>query len=294
MVQTARHHYVLNTNMRVSEFVDKNIDEMALKSFKTFGDFTKPGPFNVKDRRLISHPEMPMKAKKAFQNTPYDFRLFFTNVRGKGKYSEHGLVNPKNLGDYGFSEDEIAQILDGHEDAITIVYVANRGIDKVILTPWIMAHRFGHSIVAARPWEKERHSYTWKEAEEHFFNTVNNYYRIASNALSNRNIRPIYVALFNNIGVQRSSRKNLIKRPYEFLYELFAQYLNTGHVKLKPLPAQLGYGSKAWGKHTKYITIDKNYADESIRKELSDTLARDMELLFNGVLSSCVGKIYLM
>jgi len=40
------------------------------------------------------------------------------------------------------------EIVKGHEDAITVVFVGNKGDAKRMLTPWVMAHRFGHAIVA--------------------------------------------------------------------------------------------------------------------------------------------------
>ena len=100
-----------------------------------------------------------------------------------------------------------------------------------------------------------------------------------------------YNALFNAIGTQRSSRKELIKRPYEFFYEMFAQYIGTGHITLNPLPKQQGYGRKAWGRSTQSLNLR---GDEEESQYTTEVLGRDMELMFDDVLSSLVGKILVM
>jgi hypothetical protein len=295
------------TQPSYKQSVAKNdIDEMALSTYKTFGDFTKPGPFQGPDKKLVPHPKNIEKATKFFEQTPYDFRLFFSNMPGTGKYSEHGPMTADEIKKvFGPQADAILQ---GSEDQITVVFVGNKGDRKVMLTPWMMAHRFGHAIQAGnrgnRGWS------AWGEAEKHFFTTINStlgeYYgkvdrgpgssymgRPKSEQMNN-NLTPEYNALFNAIGTQRSSRSGEIRRPYEFLYELFAQYLGTGKVTLNPLPSNLGYGRKAWGTPSKYMNIKPEFRDESERAHASEMLAGDMQMMFDDVLSSSVGKIFVM
>lgn len=291
--------------MRIFE-VANTVDEMALSSYKTFGDFTKPGPFRGADKRLIPHPKSELKTQKFFEKTPYDFRLFFSNEPGFGRYSEYGPMSTNDIQKL-FPKEQAEAIINGHDDAITVVFVGNKGDAKVMLTPWIMAHRFGHAIQAGI--RKNSGWSAWAEAEKHFFTTVNNllneyygkvdkfpdsgYGRPKSERM-NFNLTPEYNALFNAIGTQRSSRTGQIRRPYEFLYELFAQYLGTGSIKLNPLPSNLGYGRKNWGTPSKYMNIKPEFRDEAERNQISDMLANDMELMFNDVLSSSVGNIYVM
>jgi hypothetical protein len=295
------------TQPSYKQSVAKNdIDEMALSTYKTFGDFTKPGPFQGPDKKLVPHPKNIEKATKFFEQTPYDFRLFFSNMPGTGKYSEHGPMTADEIKKvFGPQADAILQ---GSEDQITVVFVGNKGDRKVMLTPWMMAHRFGHAIQAGnrgnRGWS------AWGEAEKHFFTTINStlgeYYgkvdrgpgssymgRPKSEQMNN-NLTPEYNALFNAIGTQRSSRSGEIRRPYEFLYELFAQYLGTGKVTLNPLPSNLTYGRKAWGNPSKYMNIKPEFRDESERAHASEMLAGDMQMMFDDVLSSSVGKIFVM
>jgi len=289
--------------MRANEFlIETTVDEMALKQFTPMGDFDKPGPFKGVDKRLVPHPTNQLKTAKFFEQTPYDFRLFFSNIPGTGKYSQTGPVNTQQLQQM-FGE-QAQPIIEGSEDAITVVFVGNSGDSKVMMTPWIMAHRFGHAIQSGM--RKSGGWSTWAEAEKHFFNAVNTmfeeyygkagkdqYGRPARSGMSS-NLTPEYNALFNAIGTQRSSRSSEIKRPYEFLYEIFAQYLGTGNVAFNPLPSNLGYGRKAWGTPSKYLNIKPEYRDEGERSQATQTLANDMHYMFDDVLSSSVGQIFVM
>jgi len=278
---------------------EDTVDEMALASYKTLGDFDKPGGFRGVDKRLVPHPKSELKAAKFFEQTPYDFRLFFANKPGLGQYQEYGPMTPVQIVKV-FGEEDAKKILDNHDDAITVVYVSNRGDQKVMMTPWIMAHRFGHAIQAGTRRDKWS---AWQETEKLFFSTVNRlldeyygkvgfYFRKADQP--NFNLTPEYNALFNAIGTQRSSRTGQIRRPYEFMYELFAQYLGTGTITLNPLPTNLGYGRKVFGNPSKYLNIKPEFRDETELRQASEILARDMELMFNDVLGNSVGQVYVM
>jgi GNAT superfamily N-acetyltransferase len=276
---------------------EDEVDEMALKQFTPMGDFNKPGPFKAVDKRLVQHQTNQLKTEKFFEQTPYDFRLFFSNIPGTGKYSETGPVNAQQLQQM-FGPEYAKQILDGSEDAITVVFVGNSGADKVMITPWIMAHRFGHAIQAGA--RRNQGWSTWQEAEKHFFTTVNSlladYYRKQSRSGGRQHqmqgdLTAEYNALFNALGTQRSSRTGQIKRPYEFLYEIFAQYLKTGEVTFNPLPQRIDYGRKAWGTSTKGMFAQPGAEDI---QDMAEILARDMQYMFDDVLSSSVGQIFVM
>jgi hypothetical protein len=178
------------------------------------------------------------------------------------------------------------------------VFVGNKGDSKVMMTPWIMAHRFGHAVQAGT--RMKGGGSPWVAAEEHFFRGINellrDFYGIEKNNIFttklNWNLQKEYSALFNAIGTQRSSRTGQIKRPYEFFYELFAQYLGTGKITLNPLPKKKEYGRKAWGRSTQSLNMQPGSEEES--QYTTEILARDMELMFDDVLSSSVGKIFVM
>ena len=273
----------------------QELNEAPLADYEPMGNFEKPGPFRGVDKKLIPHPTNKLKTAKFFEQTPYDFRLFFSNISGTGKYSEYGAMDPDVVKIVFGDSDAGEQIVQGHENAITIVFVGNKGDSKVMLTPWMMAHRIGHAIQATGRMRQSEGP--WKAAEDHFFRAINGlldeFYGRRGNPggqLKNE-LRNEYNALFNAIGTQRSSRTGQITRPYEFLYELFAQYLGTGRITLNPLPKQQAYGRKAWGRSTQSLRLR---GDEEETKYTTEVLARDMEIMFDDVLSSMVGKILVM
>jgi hypothetical protein len=275
------------------------INEVPMADYVPLGDFDKPGPFRGADKKLIPHPMNRLKAEKFFANTPYDIRLFFSNISGTGRYSEYGPMDPATV-KIIFGDDG-EQIVAGHENAITIVYVGNKGDAKQMLTPWLMAHRFGHAVQAGhRRGGKIDREGAWPSAENHFFGQVNSmleeYYGKSGERGGNlkSELTPEYNALFNAIGTQKSSRSNQIRRPYEFLYEIFAQYLGTGHVTFNPLPSNLGYGRQAWGSPSKYLNLKPEARDDASRTHATEMLSGDMELMFNDVMSNLEGKILVM
>jgi GNAT superfamily N-acetyltransferase len=277
------------------------IDEMALAKYQTFGDFNKPGPFTGVDKKLVPHPKNIQKATTFFEQTPYDFRLFFANISGLGKYRETGPVSPERIRQI-FNKEQADEIINGSEYAITVIYVSNVGDRKVMMTPWIMAHRFGHAIQAGA--RQNRTWNAWTEVERHFFSQINQilaeYYglRRATDLYSDRsinwNVSREYSALFNAIGTQRSSRERQINRPYEFLYEMFAQYLKTGTVTLNPLPDRIPYGKMVFGRPSQYLTLKPEVRNDPDTKYITDTLGNDMAILFSDVLFNAVDKIYVM
>ena len=281
--------------------INEILTEAPLADYQPLGDFNKPGPFSGPDKKLIPHPVNQLKTQQFLSNSPYDFRLFFSNIPGTGNYSEYGPMTPEKIQQI-FTKDA-DQIVNGSADAITIVYVGNKGDAKKMLTPWIMAHRFGHAVQSghrrATPMGGKE-SGAWPDAEDYFFSTVNQlldraYGKIGSYGRNMKSdLTAEYTALFNALGTQRSSRSGAIRRPYEFLYELFAQYIKDGKITLNPLPTNLGYGKQAWGNPSQYMNVKQEYRDQDTRQYEAQGLADDLSEYFAEVLRSAVGQIYVM
>lgn len=274
------------------------LSESPIVDYEPLGNFNKPGSFNdPRDKKLIQNPKHEQKLLQFFQNTHEDFRIFPVNVPGLRRFTQTGVVSEvwlRDVFDNIVKRPDIAdRILEGHDDHITIVYVSNTGDNKVVMTPWIMAHRFGHAIVGRKP------SYAWSEAENYLFHEIHEILRdVYGRHIPvvrqpfNREYTQYYTALFNVIGTQRSSRQGLITRPYEFLFELFAQYLQTGTIKLNPLPRSLPYGKSVYGRKSNLIA-SQEYSDNDLLDHLG-SLIHTMEYAFGSVLTDCVGKIFVM
>ena len=271
----------------------QDLFEAPLADYQPLGDFNSPGPFrNQLDKKLVTHPAAISKVYKFFENNEFDFRIFVCNISGTGKHAESGAASPEKIKQI-FGE-EAEKILTNHDDAITIIFVGNSGADRMPLTPWMMAHRLGHAFQANN--RIQNNNYSWKYAEETLFENVNKIIRewyVTSNKYY-ANMNDLYCGLFNAIGTQRSSHTGEINRSYEFMYEIFAQYLQSGKITFRLPPNKIGYGRQAWGKHTQGIYLSKNAPSEEERNDDLDSLADSMNWAFRNVLISNVGKILIM
>jgi len=278
----------------------QDLFEDPISDLDHLGDFTKPGPFrNQLDKKLATHPVSLEKIRNFFKNTDWDIRLYFCNISGTGKHAESGLASDLEL-EKIFGKAIADQLMADRDDQITMVFLGNSGAERMPLTPWIIAHRMGHAINASTgSASRSNAAIYWQEAEWGFFRDVNEVLRDVY-GIKNVNTRtliyertPEYRALFNSIGTQKSSRDHKINRPFEFLYESFAQYLHTGNIVYNPLPRQLGFGKQAWGKPTRYLIADSEISDEELA-DASWRIASNLEANFYNVMDACRSEIFLM
>lgn len=287
--------------MRAIEF----LSEAPLADYVPVGFDQKGTQFKPVDKKLIQHPTNKLKTIKFFEKTPYDFRLFFIDSPGYRKFRETGEKSPEQI--QNIFKDGAQQILKNSDNAITVVFIGNYGDQRVMMTPWIMGHRFGHALSATtrgKIGNKGAETDSWLKTEKYFFRTINDIIKNFYNKQTYGDqyygevqwkLAAEYNALFNAIGTQKTSREGQIKRPYEFLYEVFAQYLKDGTVTLNPLPASISYGRKAWGRSTKYMGLGSEMRkDDLYREQITQELSNNLTNLFNNVLKSSVGKVYIM
>ena len=267
------------------------LNEVPVDTYSTIGDFNKGASFGDKrDRALIIHPVAIQKVRDFFKNTSVDFDFYFVNLSGRRKFAEIGNVKedfifnpyPKGL---GIKPDQLkgGKINDNN---ITVFFVGNTAAEKVPLTSWTIAHRFGHVV-------RREYSYNvytdWLESQ---FDDILKLYNITKDPGSfvqtNSFLKP-KANLFNQIGTMKSARDSKIDRPFEFYYELFAQYLKDGKVTFNRLQPTIVKGSAAYGR--------KEYARTKNIEEVNDILdgiERDFGYYAEDVLGGCVGNIYVM
>jgi hypothetical protein len=262
-----------------------SLAEAPVTDYQTLGDFNKPGSFTTTkyDPAIVKNPKAQQKVYKFFERSPYNFRLYPLNIPGAGKFMETGRVKldwlEKNL-------PQAAEIVKKNppNDEIIVFYTNNVGANKVPFTPWIMAHRMGHAF---RP-----NNYAWGQYAEYWtdqmIQLLDSYY----GAHVFRMEDPRYVALQNALGTMKSARDRKLSRPYEFLYELLAQYINTGEIKFNPLPKVLGYGKLVYGKHTRAIRLLPT--DDAENKSHMEMLERDVAYHLETVLGEAQNKIFVM
>jgi hypothetical protein len=273
------------------------ITEAPLADYQPLGDFErgKGGFRHAVDKQLVTNPVTIGKVHKFFSRTPYDIRIFPVQVRGGGRWLETGEVDRDTLVQ-AVGADNAQRILAGQgPDNITMVFTNNTGAERVPLTPWMMAHRMGHAMRRWRGYQSDR---AWTEADRHFWNGLNGINTIlrdcygVTNTTREKDRVEIENALLNAIGTMRSARQRRIRRKWEMVYEIFAQYLNTGEVTFNSAPAELVSSRQAWGHPLVLRHIGKTEQQEA--SQMLETLSHDMELMFNDVMSNALGRIYVM
>lgn len=90
----------------------------------------------------------------------------------------------------------------------------------------------------------------------------------------------------------KSAREGKIRNWYEFGYELLAQYMVTGKVKLNPLPTALVTRVKNWGHKDTVAVRDQSSYDDHM--ESLDMYERDIESMLDDALSSAIGRVFVM
>lgn len=280
------------------------LKEAPIDTFQTIGDFEKGASFGDKrDRQIITNPITLTKVKDFFKNTTVDFDFYFVNLAGRRRFSEKGVVKqeflfepyPKGLG------IKPEQLKNGsiNENNITVFFVGNTAGEKVPMTAWTMAHRFGHAI-------RREYSFVqltnWLETE---FEGVLKEYNIDKSKTSGGvnyddygrggfgtypdTHRLVKASLFNQIGTMRSAREGKIKRYFEFYYELFAQYLKDGKITLNPLKHVIRKKYGAYGREETAYT--RNI--ESVNERIAG-IERDFGYYAEDALGELVGKVFIM
>lgn len=273
------------TKNELKRLIQEVMNEMPVGVYQTVGDFEKGGSFRDKrDRALITHPVAIKKVHDFFKNTSADFDFYFVNLSGRGQFQEKGKVDERFIfapypGGLGIKPD---QLKDGriNDDRITIFFVGNTAAEKVPMTSWTIAHRFGHVI------KKEYAFGVYTEWLESQFNEILKLYNVG---VKNSGMDRTKSQLFNQIGTMKSARDGKIDRPFEFYYELFAQYLKDGKVTFNRLRSTIirGYGSYGRKEYMRTANL------EEVNEILSD-IESDFHFYAEDVLSSCIGNIYVM
>ncbi len=269
------------------------VTEMPISKFKKVGDnWDKNISYDKGSFNDLRNPEFEAKVRNAFSKIDYDFNFYFINnpIGAIKDFENFGGERGEVLKDDEFFDKtklnygELAE-----EDAITIIFTGNYGDKLVKLTPWILSHRIGHAI-------KRINSYSINES---FNQLESELARLAELVYEDYGIPQKTYGHFDNLSSQwndsempyqkavckvgkfKSARENNVPRPYEFIYELFAQYCIAGGISLNyPLKDFVFDGQK--------------YKFKSSDGYDYNSTAETFNYYFDVLLSESVGKVFVM
>ena len=278
-----------------------------IRKFELIGDWDTNHGFKNVDRALLRSPKGVAKIKDYFERTPFIFDVYLVNTSraNNPKYRGIGAVPPEYLARMGLT----GQNINPDPDAISIVYTNNYGADKYHFSAWIMAHRFGHALAASVRYSPVPNYdfWPWKEYSDY---VIENLLRRTAKEIwlpqpvyytpgylgyrdEQSKLEKIMRWLAMQLGTMRTARDRTLRTAFEFPYELLAQYLLTGRVKLNPITWRLQKSHYDWGRPSYLYAGMKNEKIESFNSNLPSFEA-EIEGLIENLLESAVGQIFVM
>lgn len=288
--------------MTFKEFYYNLLQEAPIGEIGLIGDWEgeKKRGYDSPSKKLLTNPNYIEKIKTAWNKTPYDFDLYFVNSKEANKYTELGKVNLE------FVRNELnIKDLNINPDSITCFFTNNRGVQKVPLTPWIIAHRLAHAM--ARTYKGERpylyHSGVSKDLDNFLEEISRDVYgtSLEKNAYTysgydykaNNKKELLKKKICEALGTFRSAREGKLRAPFEMVNELISQFIITNKITFnKTLPDFLPL-SFAWGKPSSGVRKKKDLNEEHIKEFIEngeEVLYYSIDSLFGG----SVGNIYVM
>jgi hypothetical protein len=281
--------------------------EAPVSDIKVLGNWDRSHSFKrPADRALVAGEGRATAITKAWRKASHDFKLVFVNAVGGRDLLETGIPGQREL-------EKLANMgvrIEPEEEKITVIFTNNSGDQWRPMTPWIMAHRFGHAVNAAA--RRDQDSYitqNWQELEQLVFEALDqlaDLHGVQAPAPRSRNAPDRYgyqnqfakqqqqdkkrQIMAHAYGTMRSARTRKIARNYEFHYELFAQYLLTGKVSLEN-PTGKVLTHHVYGKPVYAYGAGH---DKFAVQEITGRFARDYEVVAGNVLDACNGKLLVM
>ena len=272
--------------------------EMALSNLQKIGKWDDKKNRHGYDKAsigILSSPAGLKKIEQKFNNIGnWDFNLYFVKLPNAWKNVEIGKVGIERLPDIlGIEAGKDFPV--PSNDDITIIFTNNSAAEKVALTPWLIAHRIGHSFAATFRREQDRPiEYHHRDIDmtlRKIFKDCygKNFYSVGIIYSGDYMVRNF----LESIGKFRSARMKKLPRTGEFIYEAFAQYLLTnGKLSFNPAPQTLtDSNKKAWGNEIgrTYHLQDPEYAESLIEQ-----LQSNFKQLFDYYLNNHIGTVSIM
>jgi len=287
-----------NLEKLMESLFSEEVDEMAIRQFKTVGDWGRRSSFGDVDRKILTSPRGVEKIKRQWEKTPFDFDMYLVNDPrvNKSQFREVGLVDMSFVRDnMKLTADEIP---DPDGNTITIIYTSNTGAERYMSSGWILAHRLGHALARGRGFPAEKWQEFIKDLRKRIADILKEVYGIdvygktydfQGNAGRDKILK--YVA--QQLGTMKSARDNKMRNWYEFAYELLAQYLLTGKIKFNALPRSIITGIGGWGhKQTRYSKDEE--AREAINTSELESIALEIEGDLEIILGASIGSVFVM
>lgn len=267
----------------------------AIEKLEFQGDWDRASKrsygYSKQDIGILTNPKGVEKILKKWQTTKNTFHFYFIKKPGLRQHREIGEVTPE------FVKESLGVDIKPVEGVITVIFTNNAGGESVPMTAWIMAHRIGHVLktnfyklfdLFDREIDGILKTVYGEEPPNRYL-----YYGYGSDQYRERELRKQYSRnillknrLLSAVGTMRSAREGRILNYFEFVYELFAQYVFSGNIKLNKVPRVLTYGRDRIYAHDEHVM---DWADDMLEYLMQQCMGE-----FYKALELAKGKLYVM
>jgi hypothetical protein len=226
------------------------------------------------------------KLTQSWEKTPETFDVYFVKKDGMGQIGfEIGQV------DENYLKEKMKINVPINRNNITAIFANNKGQERMPMTSWTTAHRFGHAIRQLASYQKY-----FAVVQRDFKVLLKQIYGKNEPSGFDRKYNLLLKQIMSAFGSMRSARTNSLVNYGEFAHELFAEYITTGKIIFRTeIPKQLTT-SYAWGKPNDgaYSQIHNDELMMNSIKDMLPSMADHYVMLCEDILVECVGKIFVM
>ena len=226
------------------------------------------------------------KLRNAWSKVPQTFDMYFLKDKGTRSSYLQGEVDEDYLKQLGVN-------IPINRENITVIFSNNLGGDRVPMTPWVVGHRFGHSVLRLDTFQR-----FVQHVERDFGEILETVY--GKERQSRYSYDPEHGKLMKQImmafGTMRSARTGNLNNYREFIFELFGQYIITGEIKFRSeiprsLTTRYAWGNPVSGAWSK-IHNDEPMMDHI--KAQMEANAHYYEVECDRILNDCIGRIFVV
>lgn len=244
--------------------------------------------------KYLTRPGSQEHIVQKYEKVPFDFNVYFVRKAGFTPFTNFSMKGE-------IAPDKLAQILPegGYKiepNKINIFFWHNMGADSMAMTPWMIAHRFGHAVEVlsgSHPLTK----FTPVQDAEQIIKTayqMQNYKKLASPDHQTTTITEAATrAFFLGVLTMASARSGKL-RPDDSPREIFAQYVMQQNIPVKQPPQQLQAEALGYDDEEDYAYAKATFvlSDPEKANAMLGQVVTNWETILQQGLDACKGKIY--
>lgn len=286
--------------MEFGKFFEQYIKEDAIDTLDFKGDWGDNAPRRGFDKASLGILKSPVgieKIKRLWNKIPQTFDIYLLRSPQGWNISQERIFGEV---DEDFLVDKLKINIPVNRDNITLIYMGNKGANKVPMTAWTMAHRFGHACTTDK---NNKINYYYTEIVETIDKLVDDVAQLIYNRTTKKthgygenasDKQKIERAVMIALGTFKSARDKTLLRSGEFTFELIAQHMITGKVTLnKKLPSVLVTRFN-WGRPGGPYADKRNEEFQTELDELIENAENELNYEINDLLGYAEGRIYII